>query len=419
MLYLDAEKEPVCAGDTVTLTLSFSGNNRFAIMAQLQYDQNLFSLEACRSVAASEWAAESRNGRILCYDTNLTHPITEKTALCELTFLISEEAEGKDFTVSLIQATAADLEQQTTLEDIVFTTTVHPSRSADASLSFLHVKGYTLSPEFSPSVRSYTITENIIYPSRDIHIDAIPNNPNAAVTVTGTPLKPGQNNVRILVTAENGSQRVYTISVYLEAGTYPESRECRLSALQPSSGILSPAFEQNTFRYVLYLPYEITSVTLTGTPVDKYAQTEPVTVNLKGPGVTAATVVCRAENGDISRYQVEIVVLPQYFGVLPTIILPNTDQTNTMPPETSAETAPETKPAVSEQSTHESETTASETVTGTESETESAPVAVETNLYPPLALWIAALLLTAGAGGAMGYGLCFAQTDKKKNKKNL
>lgn len=411
MLYLSLNQASVHAGDTVKLTLSFSGNNRLGILAQLQYDQNFYTIEYCRTIEATGWTVENSSNRIILYDTTQNHPIGAQTELCEIGFRISPEAAGRTFGVFITKATASDGMQEVSLADVFVSTEILPPYSQDASLASLTVGGYELSPAFSPSVRSYTLLSAVSYADRNLNIEAIPTDAGAAVSVTGSRLKLGKNNIRILVTAENGTQRIYTISAFLTADTpNNDNGESRLSMLKPSVGILSPAFDMDVTQYVLYLPYEIKSVTLTGTPYDAHAKSEPATAFLKGPGVTTVAVVCCAENGDILRYWVEVVVLPQYFGVLPEIRPAEdsgTESSSESLPETAPETQPETVPSTSKAPESSSQLTQAE---------ESTSVSSGGNSSPSIYLWLLLLLLAAGAGFAAGYVLRAARMRKSESK---
>ena len=410
-LYLSVNQGSVRAGETVKVMLSFSGNNRLGILAQLQYDQELYSIEYCRPIESTGWTAERSANRIILYDTTQNHPIGAQTGLCEIGFRILADATGETFTVSVVNATASDGVSDATLEDVTLSVPILPPYSSDATLASLTVRGYELSPAFSPSVRSYTLSTAVPYADRELNIEAIPQDAGAAVSITGSLLKLGKNNIRILVTAEDGSQRVYTVSVLLTADSpNVDNGENRLSMLTPSAGILSPAFDMEVTHYVLYLPYEIRSITLTGTPYDARAKTEPVTSVLNGPGVTTLPVVCCAENGDVLRYWVDVVVLPQYSGTLPEIRpveSSGTESSGESTPETDPETDPKTEPSSSDPMVSSSLPVQSEERTSSSSGGGSG-----SGPY----LWLLLILLAAGGGFAAGYLVHTSRTRKSNPK---
>ena len=87
------------------------------------------------------------------------------------------------------------------------------SRAADdATLDTLALDGVMLSPRFSPGVRSYTAT--VAADVTSTTVTAVAADPRATALFTaGHDLAVGANAIVVTVTAENGSTRVYTVSV--------------------------------------------------------------------------------------------------------------------------------------------------------------------------------------------------------------
>ncbi len=88
------------------------------------------------------------------------------------------------------------------------------TRSKDNNLSSLAVSEGTLSPAFAEGTTSYKVelTSDI----KKVTVDAKAKDSKAKVTGTGeTELKVGENNISIVVTAENGAKKTYTVSVYV------------------------------------------------------------------------------------------------------------------------------------------------------------------------------------------------------------
>ncbi len=99
-----------------------------------------------------------------------------------------------------------------------------PTSSDDATLSSLTVAPGNLSPSFSPSTDSYTVTVGL--DTTEVAISAVPNNDGATVTVDGgTDLQEGSNTVTCHVLAQNGSSsRDYIITVNrVEGGEQTET----------------------------------------------------------------------------------------------------------------------------------------------------------------------------------------------------
>lgn len=173
--------------------------------------------------------------------------------------------------------------------------------SADAGLSSLKISPGTLEPEFSPNVKEYNTTIDV----DKLIVSAIPESPEASVTVTGNAdLSFGQNRVVILVTAEDGSEQKYIIyavreevkiteAVSPQATVRPDltpTQEPKKVSEEGVSHSFPQAFEayeedgnvliQGGFRYQvleendkLQLPsgYEKTSLKINGISVTAYA----------------------------------------------------------------------------------------------------------------------------------------------------
>ena len=98
-----------------------------------------------------------------------------------------------------------------------------PSLSNDATLAALEVSEGTLTPAFSSDTTSYRLTVSNSVASIDI--TAIANDAEAAVSGDGTKsLVVGENIVNVTVTAENGDEKIYTITVTREPAQPPENK---------------------------------------------------------------------------------------------------------------------------------------------------------------------------------------------------
>ena len=101
------------------------------------------------------------------------------------------------------------------------TVTTPVPKSTNADLASLAVSPGTLSPEFSAAQQSYTVS--VAANQNKITVSAAPADGKSKVSLNGVQdkLVPGSNTVKITVTAENGSTRVYTVTVTKESGPTP------------------------------------------------------------------------------------------------------------------------------------------------------------------------------------------------------
>lgn len=95
------------------------------------------------------------------------------------------------------------------------TETPQPTRSGDADLASLSVSAGTLTPKFSAGRTSYEL--NLPSDADSVVITAEANDAAASVSGAGeVTLEQGENEIRITVTAEDGTTKTYTINAYVE-----------------------------------------------------------------------------------------------------------------------------------------------------------------------------------------------------------
>ncbi len=123
------------------------------------------------------------------------------------------------------------------------------SKSKDASLKSLKPNVGSLSPSFDSSLELYSMTvENQV---RSITWNAIPNGTHAKV-ISGTTcsLNPGVNLCKIVIAAEAGNQKTYTVTVTRKyENNKIASNDASISNLVVHGGILSPSFQPDKKVY--------------------------------------------------------------------------------------------------------------------------------------------------------------------------
>ena len=148
-------------------------------------------------------------------------------------------------------------------------------KSTNKLLKELKVEGYELSPKFDPQTTKYSLTLKEVSETEEaedtIEITATPEDEKAKVEITGNEnFKVGNNIVKITVTAEDGTARIYTITVSKtnEEGVVDS---LKLSTLEISNGTLEPSFDPEITNYVITVedPSTITAATILATVADK------------------------------------------------------------------------------------------------------------------------------------------------------
>ncbi|MBW5448843.1 DNRLRE domain-containing protein [Cohnella sp. CFH 77786] len=176
----------------------------------------------------------------------------------------------------------------TTVDGRTAASTVTVPASSNADLSSLTLSQGTLSPAFSSGVTGYSATVANSVTSVDVAPTTedlkAAGTVNGKVVASGTPstvpLNVGNNIVKVIVTAEDGTtQKLYTITIYRAP-----SNSAELNGLSLSRGTLSPAFSSGTQLYGATVANSVTSVTVTPTVAEPNA-----TVTVNGQSVASGS----------------------------------------------------------------------------------------------------------------------------------
>lgn len=190
-----------------------------------------------------------------------------------------------------------------------------PNVSTDAALASLQISNAELSPAFRPDVLTYMAIA--ADDAETLDIKATPNDSKAKVSISGNRITDGETaEVSILVTAESGDTKTYTVHATHAQNAASLSGNNRLASLEVDTGSLSPAFDPDTLNYVVWLPYEADQITVTAKAEDKKALTPTVEGDgsLKENEDNHIKVTSTAENGDVRIYNIiaKRAIAPEY-----------------------------------------------------------------------------------------------------------
>lgn len=163
------------------------------------------------------------------------------------------------------------------------TTTTKPvetPKSTDSTLSVLNIKEGAIAPEFKKDVKEYTLT--IPYETSAVNVTATATDSKAKVAIEGNKdLKEGENIVKVLVTAEDGTSTTYTIKVTRKR--VPIALKTLVVKYQNENGELievplNPTFNFDTLQYILQdLEYWVEKLNIEATP-----NIEGATIDIQG-----------------------------------------------------------------------------------------------------------------------------------------
>ena len=212
---------------------------------------------------------------------------------------------------------------QTAYINSEYLTTEKPEESNNNNLESLSVSGYELTPKFSADEKEYslTITDDI----DELDITAKAEDENAKVKIEGNEnLLIGENTIKIIVTAEDGTERTYTLNV-----TKGETPPVELSELSIAGYTLTPEFSSDVYEYTL----DINDTSVTSVDITAKSDTEDAIIEIVGNndlklGENIITVLVKSENEEqTSTYQITVnIAEPVPEG--PAQIIPGLDNTD-------------------------------------------------------------------------------------------
>lgn len=172
-------------------------------------------------------------------------------------------------------------------------TTTKPSESTVKTLSELTVQEGTITPEFNADTTKYTldVTENV----EKLTLTATASDGKSKVDITGNEnFVIGVNTVKITVTAEDGTTRIYTIDV-----NKTQAQPIKLSTLNVTGIKLEPEFNPEVYKYTVNLE---AGSNVTDLNIEATTDTEKAIVEIVGnenfvEGENVITIIVSSEDG--------------------------------------------------------------------------------------------------------------------------
>lgn len=308
------------AGDQVTVTFSVSGGGILAIECNLSYDSSKLELLGSKNLLGGSWDVQQNGSKYLIRDTSVSKPISGTSSVLSFTFRVkSSVSAGSTVSAQMSNVVVSDGESDYSAGSASWSAKIQAPLSNNANLSSLTCSNVALG--FNGGTE-YSIT--VPYEVTSLDLDWSVAHSGARASVSGNSLSVGSNTVTITVTAENGATKRYYIYVTRqEDPNYVPSSDATLSGLTPSTGTLSPAFREDVLDYVVYVPYEVESIQLSGTAKDAKAKSvQQLGAATLQEGTNEVILRCTAEDGTTKDYKVQVIRMPAYAGVLPEIIPP-------------------------------------------------------------------------------------------------
>ncbi|MBQ9543937.1 MAG: cadherin-like beta sandwich domain-containing protein [Clostridia bacterium] len=201
---ISVSSSKVTVGDNVTVTVKYESSSEIG-----SYD---FTLEYDASILKYVSGSDSTSGNGKLRFANYNENSSLKSFSRKITFTAISSGSASLKTQSNAIVNNADFTLMSVTEGSrSLTVEPKPTASSDNKLKSLAVSAGTLSPAFSASESSYTLS--VEYSVKKLNVSAVAEDSKAKVSISDTELSLGSNKITITVTAENGSKRTYTLNV--------------------------------------------------------------------------------------------------------------------------------------------------------------------------------------------------------------
>ncbi len=287
----------IASGGTITLTFkATSASNLIGLKATLNYDKDKLELVS----------SNGSNGFNLTVGTNIVVDSTDGKSgtFTYATLKFKAKANfkiGESTIVSITNVTGTS--NMKTVSGGTSKITIK-MKSTDNNLDDLKIDGKTIT-NFKSSTTNYKITVNNDVST--INITASPSSALATVKGTGTKkLNIYNNSFKIIVTAENGSTKTYTLNVIrLDKNglSFAQSNNNTLKSLTIDGYELD--FVSNVNEYSLSVNNEISKLNVTAIANDTKSKVEISNTDLV-VGMNEITITVEAEDGSINKYVLKV-----------------------------------------------------------------------------------------------------------------
>lgn len=311
---LTTDTEEIHAGDTVEVKLTIRADATIGDFETfISYDDTIFEFYSAASCITGG------AGFLKVADIGASPSAQERTYRIWFKALTQGECEVSIYDRPIVYCYTDGMEMSVTGVSKVFRVLPSFSASGNSSLSALYLvdnqpSSVLLTPVFSPEVTRYTAV--IPYESDMVIVSAIAEDTLAQVEVEGGKnLRHGNNEVRINVTAEDGTKTEYTILVY--RAEYEEPLEEPEVTMVPEEPVITLApgisLNKNEEQVLVteYHTYEVCEKPQDFVLPDGYVPTTLLIDEIMVPAYTKAganpeeflLVVLKNEAGDINWYR--------------------------------------------------------------------------------------------------------------------
>lgn len=280
------------AGSTITCNIKVTPNgfNLGGFQAKFVIAGGTFSSFS----ASSGWTVYSSSASGISITTNNTYP--SATTVGSVKFKMPSSG---NMVVKLTNIAASD-DNYNSYDGSSVSATIRVKSNVN-TLSSLSVSGHTLTPAFNPNTTSYTVNTD----NSSITINATKSDSRASVSGIGTKnINYGKNTFNVVVKAEDGNSKTYTIVVNRNDNRNGDST---LRSLSVSSGSIK--FSASVKSYNVSLNANVESFSVEGianNSKSKVSYSPSKSISIKQGETKTITVTVTAENQTKTGYKIHV-----------------------------------------------------------------------------------------------------------------
>lgn len=221
--------DKVLAGERIVLRLAFRQEDAETVSGNIQFNNKQLDFVNVETAPGWDISLSQRNFTLTKTDAS------SKELWIALTFRVKNLPEGTSVAVTANDLILSRQEERISLGDAQWEMTVWTGLSGENHLTRLWVENGNMWPEFQSDLHHYLVTVPANTKKPVVHAEAAP---KAQLRIDAPYFtREGLSEVTVTVTAEDGTQRVYTMQVLQETGNSDaKPLLTEPSASQPPSG---------------------------------------------------------------------------------------------------------------------------------------------------------------------------------------
>ncbi len=266
-------------------------------------DNTLKSLKVNDTLVSGFTSSKGEYTVFLPYNTDKVSITAEKNnEFAAVTGTVTNEAihagESKTFTITVTSQSGAKKE---------YKVTVTRAKCSINTLGSIKPNTGTLSPAFSANVFNYTM--QVPYTVKTVSFTATAAHATASIKYEGdgqtvdfgTTTKAVTKTVKIIVTAQDGTQETYTINVTRAAADTDNTLKSLVDSLNKIK------FNKDESNYSFIVDYSVTEITITGTANSSFATVSGNVTNKElNEGENTFEIVVTSQSGEAKKYTVKV-----------------------------------------------------------------------------------------------------------------